>query len=136
MNESDVFLLEAANDVGPFNLDRYIAQKQGLIVRIKGEMWCFLKVEILAIEVCVFNLWLLLHADFLIWTILQVQLLKYLIQEFVGLEPSILIMLIPPEEYLTGIVFFDEPWLVLVIVVKRVFLLFFVLVNIVFVSII
>ena len=137
MDESGyVFLLEAANDVRSFNLDWYISQKQGLIIWIECKVRCFLKVEILAIEVCVLNIWLLLHVYFLIRTILLVQLIEYRIQEFVSLEPSILIMLIPPEEYFTRIIFLDKPWFVLMIVVKRVFLLLFVLVDIVFVSLV
>lgn len=119
MDESGyVFLLEAADDVRPLNLDWYISQKQGLIIWIKCKMRCFLKVEILPIEVCVLDIWLLLHVYFLIGTILLVQLIEYRIQEFVSLEPGILIMLIPPEEYFARIVFLDKPWLVLMIVVK------------------
>lgn len=119
MDESGyVLLLEAANDVCPLNLDWYISQKQGLIIRIESKMGSFLKVEILSIEVCVLDIWLLFHVDFLIGTILLVQLIEHRIQEFVSLEPSILVMLIPPEENFARIIFLDEPRLVLMIVVK------------------
>lgn len=119
MDESGyVFLLEAVNDIRPFNLHWYISQKESLVIWIKCKMRCFLKVEILAIEVCVLDIRLLLHVNFLIGRILLVHLILYRSHEFVCLEPCILIMLIPPEEYFARIIFLDEPWLVLMIVVK------------------
>lgn len=96
----------------------------------------FLKVEILAIEICVLDICLLLHVDFLVGAILLVQLPQYLVHEFFGLEPGILIVLVSPEENFTRIVFLDKPWFVLMIVIKRVFLLLFVLVHIVLVSVV
>lgn len=121
MDESRyVFLLEDANDICSFNLNRNVSQEQGLVIWIKCKMWGFLKVEILTIEVCVLDIWLLLHVYFFVGTndTFLVHLIENCILEFFSLEPGILIVLIPPEEYFARIIFLNEPWLMLMIVIK------------------
>ena len=88
------------------------------MIRIESEMRRFLKVEILAAEICVLHILLLLHADFLVGAIFLVQLSEHLVHELVGLEPGVLIVLVSPKENFTRIVFLDKPWCVLMIVIK------------------